>query len=85
MSKEDKLNGITPKCLEQVDERQERHNRFLGANGKLYPCCMIYIRNHELEDWAKRNNMNTDDIDVSKHSITDIAYGDFYTKFLYKF
>ena len=71
--------GISPKCL------QKQGKDFLSTTGKLYPCCWIYSRRHELEDWAKRYNKNIDDLDLAKYTVRQVKSSDFWKSFFKSF
>jgi len=66
--------GITPKCFIDMSP-------FLSADGTLYPCCFVYTRKEELEEWAKNNNADIQELNVTKYTSDQVHNSNFMKKF----
>jgi len=70
---EDKLTGLSPKCLTGL-------NRFIGANGHLYPCCFVYTNFKDLNEWAEKYGQDKSEIDLNIHSHDEVISSNFMKK-----
>jgi len=75
---ENKLTGLSPKCLKGM-------NRFVGANGHLYPCCFVYTNHKQLTEWAEKYNQDKTELDLNKHSHEEVINSNFMKKLFENF
>lgn len=56
-----KSTGISAKCLKGM-------SRFLGANGKLYPCCFVYTNHADWNAWCEKYGVDTEQNNLNKYT-----------------
>lgn len=61
----DKSIGISAKCLKGMA-------RFLGASGKLYPCCYVYTAHKDWKGWCEKYNVPEDANDLNIHTHEEV-------------
>ena len=57
----DKSTGISAKCLKGMA-------RFLGASGKIYPCCFVYTNHKDWNAWCEKYGVDKDANDLNTHT-----------------
>lgn len=68
------MEKLIPKC-------KDNKMRFMGADGKIYPCCFIYTQKEESFDpWIKKIKEDDSQLDYRNHTLDEILNSNIFKK-----